>query len=78
MLITCQNQRIFYLKSVGPSAASPWLIQHVITGDASFSAVDPTALTSIGLTFGIGNPHLVYRKQTENNIQFIQSLDTLF
>jgi hypothetical protein len=78
MLITCQNQRIFYLKSVGPSAASPWLIQHVITGDASFSAVDPTTLTSIGLTFGIGNPHLVYRKQTENNIQFIQSLDTLF
>jgi hypothetical protein len=78
ILITCQNQRIFFLRSTGLSVEDPWLIQHVVTNAASFSAIDPTAHTSLGITQGNGAPHIVYKTIDQDNIQFIQSLDRLF
>jgi hypothetical protein len=74
LLATCQNQRLFFLWSLTPSAIGLWGTQRLIYKDASFSAVDPTGDTSIGITTGSGNPHIVYRKLGSSNVTFVQSL----
>jgi hypothetical protein len=73
-LATCQNQRIFLIKSLHPTAGGPWGIHKIIYHDAAFSAIDPTIDTSLQISGGEANPHIVYRRASNDNIVFVQSL----
>jgi hypothetical protein len=72
-LATCQNQRLFFIKSLTPAAGEQWSVQPIVFNDISFNADDPTADTSIHMTTGSATPHVVYRKKSENNVVFVQS-----
>jgi hypothetical protein len=63
----CQDGRIVFVKSTTPSAAGPWTVQTVVTGNSRIFAV------SLHITEGTNMPHIAYIRDTPREVVFIQA-----
>jgi hypothetical protein len=63
----CQDGRIVFVKSTTPSAAGPWTVQTVVTGNSRIFAV------SLHITEGSNMPHIAYIRDTPREVVFIQA-----
>jgi hypothetical protein len=73
-IFTCQDQRLFFAKSSIPSAAGPWVIQEIVSGDMWYDARDSYESATIHMTEGVNKPHIVYVQLSTYSVIFIQSL----
>jgi hypothetical protein len=76
-LLTCLDNRIYFIKCTTPSAAGTWTFQLlVVSGGAIVDSQDPTPDISLHLTSGVNKPHFVYTQSGTFSIVFVQSLLT--
>jgi hypothetical protein len=56
---TCQDNRIFLVKSTTSSAVGPWTYEQVYSGSLTYSASDPTNAVSLHIN-GAGYPYIAF------------------
>jgi len=62
---TCQDNRIFLVKSTVASAAGPWVFEQIYSGSITYSASDPTNSVSLHLN-GAGYPYIAFLEKVNS------------